>query len=309
MKKRIWAALLGMALLGGGAGAMIEADMAPAAAEARYADGRSHFAEVDGLRLHYRDWGKAGAPTLVLLHGQSDNAYSFDKWGAVLGDRFRIIAPDLPGHGLTGPDGQGRYSWEAMAGLVAGLADQLGLDRYAVGGNSLGGAVAARLALDHGDRVSGLVLVDAIGFPRAEPVPLALQAYAWPVTGKMMTVMTPPFVVEMSLASSFGDPARLDKGEALRLHDLMLRQGNRAAARRVLQGSLGRELDGLDKIAVPTLVLWGEKDPWTPAHYADWFGAQIEGAEVVVMPGVGHQPMVEAPEESAAVLEAFLGTL
>jgi pimeloyl-ACP methyl ester carboxylesterase len=309
MRKRLWIAAAALAVVGLGLAVSIEGDVPRERVEQRYVDVSSRFEAVDGLRMHFREWGDPDAPALLLLHGQSDNAYSFDRWGAALGERFYVVAPDLPGHGLTGPDADGRYSWEAMADLVAALAEQLGLERYAVGGNSLGGAVAARLTLDHGESVAGLVLIDAIGFPRTEPVPLALQAYAWPVTGDLMTVMTPPFVVEMSLASSFGDPGRLDRGDALRLHDLMLREGNRAAARQVLQQSLGRVLEDIDRIGVPTLVLWGEKDPWTPAHYAGWFGDRIAGAEVVVMPGVGHQPMVEAGAESAATVGAFIERL
>jgi pimeloyl-ACP methyl ester carboxylesterase len=154
-------------------------DIPYASLEAKYARPGSHFVDLPGaLRVHYQEDGDPGAPLLVLLHGFGDSFTSWDGWVAELRDKFHIIRPDFPGHGLTrAPDG---YVLDAgrLADFVDALAGALSLPKGAVAGNSMGGAVAWHLALRHPERVSALILVDAAGFPNEKPpakVPLAFR--------------------------------------------------------------------------------------------------------------------------------------
>jgi pimeloyl-ACP methyl ester carboxylesterase len=131
--------------------------------ERRYAGPNSRFIEVEGLRMHCTDTG--AGPAIVLLHGINANHRSFDGWVRELSLDHRVIAVDLPGHGLTGPDPRQRYTWREMAVLVCGLTEAIGLDRFVLAGNSLGGAVALEFALSHPEKLRALVLLDAIGSP------------------------------------------------------------------------------------------------------------------------------------------------
>src|SRR5213594_3691890 len=134
--------------------------------EARYAGAPSQFVMLpNGTRAHVRDRGPREALALVLIHGSNASLFTWEPWAKRLGDTFRIITVDLPAHGLTGAVPNRDYSEEGMVKFVGEVTDALGLQRFAIGGNSMGGRVAARFAEQHADRLTHLILVDASGFP------------------------------------------------------------------------------------------------------------------------------------------------
>jgi len=147
--------------------------------EAKYADAHSHFVDLPGgLHVHYQEYGDAGAPLLVLLHGFGDSFTSWDGWVAELGGKFPIIRLDFPGHGLTRAPADYALGGARLADFVDAFAAALSLPKFAVAGNSLGGGVAWQLALRHPDRIDALILVDAGGFPNEKPpakIPLAFR--------------------------------------------------------------------------------------------------------------------------------------
>ncbi len=111
-----------------------------------------------GIRLHYRDWGGKG-PDLLLLHGLSSNSRIWDLTAPRLKLKYRVIALDLRGHGLSDVPESGYGFTDVNADVVAFL-DAVGLDRVAIAGHSWGGTVALALAADHPDQVAGIVMVD-----------------------------------------------------------------------------------------------------------------------------------------------------
>ncbi len=283
-------------------------DKAAAAVEAKYAGATSHFAEVLGLRMHFTDTGTG--PPIVLLHGINANHRSFDGWVRELSLDHRVITIDLPGHGLTGPDPARRYSWREMAALVSGLTDAIGLQRFVLAGNSLGGAVALELALAHSEKLSALVLIDSIGAPELGPKPPALEALSRPLLGRLFSVLTPRSVVRQVLASTYADPGRLSGAQVDAYYDLLLRAGNRRAAREVLLKGAGQGLASrVGAIAVPTLILWGTRDSWVAPARAEWFAEKIPGATVVRFENLGHLPMAEDPAATATALREFLSRI
>jgi len=128
---------------------------------------------VTAVRLHYRSWGSPESEPVILLHGGGSDSSTWDGVGAVLGEVWRVYAPDLRGHGKS--EWPGEYSLELMRDDVLALMDELGLARASFIGHSMGGAVAYLLALDHPERVSRLVLEEV-----PPPVPLALPVPARP---------------------------------------------------------------------------------------------------------------------------------
>ena len=103
---------------------------------------------------------------LMLIHGSLESLHVWDGWVDELKDRYRLISVDLPGHGLTGAWARGEYTIEAYADFIEVLADTLQLDRFAIAGHSMGGAVAWSFAATRPERVSQLILVDAAAYPR-----------------------------------------------------------------------------------------------------------------------------------------------
>src|SRR5580698_2954272 len=134
--------------------------------EARYTNAQSHFADLPGdIHLHYRDEGNAHGPVLLLVHGFGDSFTTWDGWAAKLGGRFRIIRIDLPGHGLTRAPAGYTLNDDKSVQLIHALSLKLGLAKFAIAGNSMGGGVAWQYALAYPTQVDALILADAAGWP------------------------------------------------------------------------------------------------------------------------------------------------
>jgi pimeloyl-ACP methyl ester carboxylesterase len=273
-------------------------DRDPATLEARYATPPSRFVEVDGLRVHYRDRG--AGPTVLLVHGGSASLFGWEGWAALLALHHRVITLDMPGHGLTGPDPKARYAPAEMAEFLDAFASAIGLGRFTIGGQSMGGDVAWHYAIQHPERVERLILVDANGLPRLEPRPIGSRIRASSVLGPVVRWVTPRFLVASALRNTYGDPSRLTEAVVDRDYELMLRDGNREATRtRFAEGEDGMDAR-LGEIHVPTLVLWGDRDQVILPKYGEEFRARIPGAELFLLRGLGHMSMEEDPVASVA---------
>lgn len=277
--------------------------------EQTYAVPPSKFAEVDGIRFHYRDVGTG--PTLLLIHGQSANLFTWEGWAKELSDDFRIISIDLPGHGLTGPDPQLRYSWQGLADLVDKFANHLGIDRFSIAGNSLGGAVALRYTLSHPQKIDNLVLLSSIGYRPQEPAALVFRMLSMPIVGHLLNATTTKWFIRTGLQMAYGNRDKLTEENVVRYRKMVLREGNRRASRKTLQSSLRpgafeslAEL--VPKIDAPTLILWGADDAFSLPKYARWFDEALPNSTLHMFAGVGHMPMEEAPHETTQQVREFL---
>src|SRR5262249_22899638 len=121
-------------------------------------------ARVGGVRLFYREAGRADAPALLLLHGYPSSSRMFEPLLPLLADQFRLLAPDYPGFGLSDapPPSAYAYSFEALAATVREFTEVLGLERYALYLQDYGGPVGMRLALARPERVRALVIQNAV---------------------------------------------------------------------------------------------------------------------------------------------------
>ena len=283
-------------------------DLPTAELEQRWAQPPSTFITVDGLRVHLRDEGPRDDPVpIVLIHGTSASLHTWDGWAEALRGQRRVIRFDLPGFGLTGPNATDDYSMAVYVRFVHALLDQLGVQRFVIGGNSLGGEVAWATAHALPQRAQQLILVDAAGYAfEPESVPLAFRVAGTPGVNALMGHLLPPGMVEKSVRSVYGDPARVTPALVQRYSDLARRAGNRhALATRMAQRNTGREQDIRD-LKLPTLILWGQQDRLIPPVNAERFAADIKGSERVVFPGLGHVPQEEDPAATVAVVERFL---
>ena len=283
-------------------------DLAPADVEKRWAQAPSTFIGVDGQRVHLRDEGPRDDPApIVLIHGTSASLHTWDGWTEELRKTRRVIRFDLPGFGLTGPNAAGDYSMAVYVRLVLALLDQLGVQRFAIGGNSLGGEVAWATAHAAPLRVEKLILVDAAGYAfEPESMPLAFRVARTPGLSALMGHLLPPGMVENSVRSVYGDPSRVTPELVQRYSDLARRAGNRHALTvRMAQHNTGREQDIRD-LKLPTLILWGQHDRLIPPVNGDRFAADIAGSQLVVFEGLGHVPQEEDPAATVAVVQRFL---
>lgn len=251
--------------------------------ETEYAAPPSQFVTLnDGARVHFRDRGPRDAPVLILLHGFSGSLFVWEKWSVALSqpaDRqraYRVIALDLPGNGLTGAVPSGDYSQAAMTELLKRFADKLGLQRFALAGNSMGGAVAARFAERYPARVTHLILIDAAGAQTSTRP--RLHAAWW--------AASTPLIDRWFLHLLLGQ-----------LNELSRMQGTpQTLLARFRLPDDDYVWQHVTAIKAPTLILWGEADHTIPVASAYAWQKAIPGAKLVIYPHAGHVSMVDAPQ-------------
>ncbi len=276
---------------------------------ARWATPPSRFLALDGMQVHLRDEGpRTDSVPLVLVHGTSASLHTWDGWAAGLRGSRRVIRFDLPGFGLTGPAPDQDYSLGAYTRFTRRLLDSLGVSRFAIAGNSLGGEVAWEVAAAAPDRVAVLILVDAAGYPIvSQSVPIGFrmartQGLAW-----LFTRILPRSVVTSSVRSVYGDPSRVTDSLVTRYYELTLREGNRASLpRRFAQSANGADSARIATVRAPTLIMWGGRDGLIPPDHAGRFARDIPGSRLALFPELGHVPHEEDPLRTAAAARAFL---
>jgi pimeloyl-ACP methyl ester carboxylesterase len=279
--------------------------------EAKYANAQSHFVDLPGgYHVHYQDAGDPNLPPLVLLHGFGDSFTTWEGWVRELKTQFRIISLDFPGHGLTrAPEGS-RLSGEYLADFVDAFAAKLELPKFAVAGNSMGGGAAWQLAVRHPNRVNALILVDAAGFPNDKPsadMPLAFKILRYPIGRTVLSKIDNRPLIDQALKADVYDKTLITPLIVDRFAEFQRAPGHRLILMSVSMGAQGpstKEL--LSTIRVPTLILWGERDPLIEPAAANKFAAAIPGAKMITYPNVGHLPQLEIPQQSAADVAAFL---
>ncbi len=257
----------------------------------------SSYCSVAGIRVRYVREGTG--PTVVLLHGSGSSLDAFDAVARRLRDRREVVRMDLPGFGLTGPRPDRDYRIGAYARFLDGLLGQLGIGSAVLVGNSLGGNIAWQYTLDFPDRVRGLVLVNATGYPE-KSLPDAIRMARSPVIGQLLRRWGPRRAVARSLRQAAGRTDVVDDALIDRVHAMGGRPGNRGAFVDFAKTDQVDRSQQISRISTPTLVVRG--DLIDGQHFA----RDIAGSRELVLPGVGHLLPEEAPEDLADAILSFI---
>ena len=290
-------------------------DTDAAAMQAKYGGGASQFVELQpGLNVHYRDEGKRDGRVLVLIHGSNASLHTWEPWVERLRADYRIVSMDLPGHGLTGVNPSGRYDNQSYVAVVDGLLTKLGISKAVIGGNSMGGGVSWMYALAHPEKTEALLLVDAGGQPQAksDKLPIGFRVMTMPVVKELARVIAPRSMFESSIKTTMSIQSKIDDKLIDRYWELNRFPGNREATMKRFatpKAMKSTTPEALAAIKVPVMIMWGEEDSLIPVSSARWFAHAMPAAKLVIYPGVGHIPMEEVPERSAADVKAWLGGL
>lgn len=282
----------------------------------RYAPSPSQFLTVQGIQTHYRDQGQ-GQP-IVLLHGMASSLHTWEGWVAALSPTYRVISIDMPGWGLTGPDPQKRYRIEDQVAFVAAFLDSLGIEKCVLGGNSMGGWFSWNFALQHPERLLGLLLVDAAGVPEAatgstasakRPSYFKLTEQSW--LQSYARVATPRIIYKKMLQQVYVSDSLITRPLVNRYYHLMRREGNRQAFldRAKQRGTGPSRFEALSQLQLLVLIIWGEADPWIPLEHASRLQQQMPQAVVVTFPGLGRVPMEENAAATVQPVQRFLEQL
>ena len=269
--------------------------------------------ELHGHRLSYRAGGSG--PLLVLVHGITNSSASWEPVLGPLHEHFTIIAPDLLGHGDSAKP-RGDYSLGANASLLRDLVLALGHDRATVAGHSLGGGIAMQFAYQFPERVERLVLVASGGLGR-QVTPL-LRAVALPGAELVLPLLASARLVNAgarvrSWIERIGLSAGSDVGAIATgfasLQDIEARRAFVHTARSVIDAG-GQRVNAIDKLylaeAVPTLIVWGDRDPIIPVRHGRRAHELMPGSHLEVFAGAGHFPHHDDPARFAAAIADFV---
>jgi len=278
---------------------------------------RARETELHGHRVRFLEAGDGapGRPVVLLVHGITSRA---DCWADVVRDLARdhhVVAPDLLGHGGSAKP-RGDYSLGAYASGLRDLVAALGHDRVTVVGHSLGGGVAMQFAYQFPERTERLALASSGGLGRE--VSIFLRAAALPGSELVLPLLTPPALRgAVSTLGRLGARAGLQAGpdlaEAVRgflsLNDAAARAAFLHTLRSVIDPT-GQRVSGRDRLYLaadlPTLVLWGERDPIIPVAHGRAAHAAMPGSRMEVFAGAGHFPHLDDPARFAGVLRDWI---
>ncbi len=314
MVRRFLAVLLTVvAVLAAGWLALRRSDIPYDVLETAYASSESQFLTLeDGLKVHFRDQGPKDAPALVLIHGFSASLHTWEPWVGRLKESYRIISLDLPGHGLTRVLDPRTLDADRFVEVIEETTRRIGVDQFVLVGSSMGGNASWRFALDHPDRLDGLVLVGASGWPgegeEGSP-PLIFQLIRNPITRMIIKDLDLSSAVRDGLEASYSNPSFVDDALVERYVSLARAPGHRDSLLTLVAMSDTRaeaSFAVLADISVPTLVLHGEQDNLVPASHGRKFADAISGAELEMYDGVGHLPHEEIADQTVNDLTSFL---
>lgn len=257
--------------------------------------------QIPGFELAYLDGGH-GEP-LVLVHGIGADKDNFAPIALFLRGVGRVLAPDLPGFSESSKPPDGDYSIGAQAERLGQFLDALKLPRAHFGGHSMGGAIVLEFARCHPERVRSLWLLDPAVVGSAKE---SEMFRAWRERGEMLLFAKSANDLPRIMHLAISDPLPLPYSV---VHEL----GLAAAANYPLHTRIFRELiremphreQDVASLATPTLIIWGQQDRVLDVSGAEILHQVLPNSQVVLMPAIGHMPMLEAPQHTASNYKKF----
>jgi pimeloyl-ACP methyl ester carboxylesterase len=273
---------------------------------------RREETRLHGRRISYLTAGEG--PVLLLVHGIASDSEAWRASLPLLARRARVIAPDLPGHGASGK-APGDYSLGSLASSLRDLLVKLGHERATVMGHSLGGGVAMQFAYMFPERTERLVLVSSGGLGRT--VNPLLRAATLPGSELVIAATIGPMTAlgraGVATVRRLGLRVAPDLGEVGRGFATLADREGRAAFLDTLRSVVnfsGQRVDASDRLylaaGVPTLLLWGERDPIIPTAHGLRARERMPGSRLVTFAESGHFPQIDDPHGFAATVLQFL---
>lgn len=256
--------------------------------------------------LHSENDAKPLSEAIVMLHGGAADNTSWLRFAKNLGSTLPLVIPDLPGHGKSIADINLDYSITAQAARLKALLAKLGIERVHLIGNSMGGTIAIHLASTSPNLVASLVLIDAAGF---EASPSWLRQHA------ALTGINP--MIELHDTSSYRAMLHIGMEAPPYVPGIIVAALARAFVKRnainlKIVKDIERDLNqthNLATIVAPSLIIWGAADKVEHVDNADFLHQRLPGSRKIILQGVGHVPMVEAPKQVAADCDAFFADI
>ena len=253
----------------------------------------------NGVVLSYAERGDDSGVPVVLLHGVTDSWRSFELVLPLFSKSIHAFAITQRGHGDSSHPQSG-YTFSDFAGDLAAFMDALNIQKAVIVGHSMGSSVAQRFAIDHPQRVKGLVLVGSFASMRDNPV---VEEFWDTVVSKI----TDP--VDPGIAQAFQE-STINTSVPPEFYEMVVQESLKVPARvwrEAFAGFPKHDFSGeLHKIKAPTLIVWGDHDAFCPRSDQDTLQTTISGSRLVVYSGTGHAVHWEQPRRFVTDLEAFI---
>lgn len=284
---------------------------------AELADEESRFIEVDGITVHYKEFGE-GDRTIILLHGFGASTFSWREVTGPLSQSFRVIAYDRPAFGLTERPmpgdwtGRSPYSTASQAQMIIDMMDQLGVNQAVLVGNSAGGTVATTAALAYPERVSALVLVDAAVYTSGGVPSWLNPLLSLPQVDHLGPLLVRSIATKGDdfLRSAWHDPALLSEAVYAGYHLPLQAENWDRGLWELTKTYQANDLPvQLKNLTMPVLVITGDDDRIIPTADSLRLAQEIPGAQLAVMPACGHVPQEECPQDFLDAVIPFLASL
>ena len=306
---------------------LFKGDLPAAVVDAKYTNAHSQFLTMDnGSRVHYRDQGNKDGLPVVLIHGAMASLHTWEPWVAILGQQYRVITLDLPAHGLTGTVPSAEYGIDAFTQTIHAVTNNLGLEQFVLGGNSMGGGATWQYTLAHPERVLAMVLVDSVppgnwqrpseeesessggGEKDKKPSVAGFSLLRQDWFRAMARYFDPKLLIGQGLRAAYNDSPVVDEKLIDRYYELMMREGTRGAilSRTRSYGGAASQPPNLSALTQPTLVMWGAQDTVIPVSVVPLFEQRLPNTTTVIYEDLGHIPMEEDPARTARDVLAFL---
>jgi pimeloyl-ACP methyl ester carboxylesterase len=272
---------------------------------------KSQTLDVNGLRVHYLDWGDPGASPVVCVHGYTSSAQAFNALARRFHDRHHFVAPDVRGHGESTWSFSGAYQYRDQVGDLAAVVDKLGLSRFTLIGTSMGGIIAMAYAGAHPDRLASLVINDIGPDVEVGSQRITQMVGSRPDEfGTLDDAMAYRRQMSPTVAGrSLDDQRELAHGVLRQRPDgrWIWKMDPEYIRQRVKIGPPERPAlwPALQRVTCPTLVVWGSDSDVLSEAQARRMVEILPSGELVTVPGVGHAPTLVEPAVVAA-LERFL---
>ncbi len=270
------------------------------------------YVDLHGDRIAYRQAGSG--EVLLLLHGMGGTSESWSPVFSLLADSYRVVAPDLLGHGLSAKP-RSDYSLGAFAAGLRDLLDELGIDEVTVVGHSLGGGVAMQFIYQHPEYCQRLILISSGGL--GPDVGLILRLLAAPGAELVLPFIAPRPVLGIGRTvrrwlGAMGVDSVLG-AEIWKTYSSFAEPPTRQAFLRTLRSVVdyrGQTVSALNRLHIradaPTLLIWGGADKIIPVEHGYAAQAARSGSRLEILPAVGHFPQIEAPAEVAGIISDFV---
>lgn len=258
---------------------------------------------VDNLDIRYYEGGPDKSQTILLIHGFGADKSNWPRFARFLTDRYHVIAVDLPGFGDSSRPENISYDVGTQAERLVDFMGELGIGRFHVVGNSMGGHIAALLAARHPNEVLSVGLFDNAGVVAPHPSELFQRLSKGENPLVLRSVEDFPALIDFVFVQAPPLPSRLQ-------HYLAERSLERSAFNSMVFQQLRERYIPLEpelpKITAPTLLLWGDRDRVLDVSSIEVMKPLLKKPSVAILRDCGHVPMIERPEETARLYLDFL---